>query len=476
LLLLLPPVTVVALGLWGLDRQDSLWQDEAVTFDMAHRTSGELWATLENVDAVHGLYYLLMHGVFTCWEGGVLALRLPSVLAMALAAWGVGLLGRRLAGPAAGAMAGLIFAMWPAIQRYTQEGRSYAFVTAAIVWATVSLGYALASSRRRWWASYAILMMVACLLHEFAVLALVAHAVTLAWLRAPRSALHGWGIASACVLLTVAPLVWVSVGQAEQVAWIQVSLVGDLTGYLLLALIALISAAIVRRDAVKASEAHAACRVHLDQLVLPLVVCPPGLLLLASLVKPLYVDRYVLYSLAGVSVLAGAACVSLWRGLRTRQTRAGLAVVVGLSMIACIAPMGLHLRSAQSRSDDATAVAATVQELGAPDDAVIFLPQSRRVWMLRTTPMSLGMTDLALDRSPASSGTLFGVELASDRVEERMLAAERIVVVRDRGREAYETSDQDGAKRLVLSSAFTPCRGRAAGPGEVTVYARHGLC
>ncbi|WP_437105684.1 glycosyltransferase family 39 protein [Streptomyces sp. enrichment culture] len=466
----------MALGLWGLGRQGSIWQDEAVTYDMAHRTPEALWATLDGADAVHGLYYLFMHGVFACWDGGLIALRLPSVLAMALAACGVGLLGRWLAGPAAGGMAGLIFALWPTIQRYAQEGRSYALVTAAIVWATVCLVRALVSSERRWWVSYALLSTTACLLHEFAVLALVAHGVTLAWLKAPRSLARGWGIACSCVLLALAPLVWVSLGQTGQVAWIEVSLAGDLSGYLLLVLVGLLCRTLLRRGAAIGPWPYATRRVTLDQVALPLVVFPPGLLLLASFVKPLYVDRYVLYSLSGVSVLAGAACISLWQSVRRRPARVGLAAVASLVAVTLLVSVGSHLRSASSRSDDATAVAAAVQELGAPGDGVIFLPQSRRVWMLRTSPASLGMTDLALAQTPASSHTLFGTELASDVIADRLVASTRVVVVRDREREALETSDQDRRKRVVLSSAFTPCRSRTVGSARVTVHARLGFC
>ncbi|CAL9480546.1 hypothetical protein SUDANB176_03038 [Streptomyces sp. enrichment culture] len=465
----------MTLGLWGLDRQGSVWQDEAVTYDMAHRAPGALWATLDSADAVHGLYYLFMHGLFACWEGGLIALRLPSVLAMALAAWGVGLLGRWMAGPVAGAAAGVIFALWPAVQRYTQEGRSYALVTAAIVWATVCLVQALVSSKGRWWVWYGCLSVTACLLHEFAALALVAHGITLAWVRAPRPVMRGWSIACGCVLLVVTPLIWVSVGQAGQVAWIDVSLTGDVTGYLLLVLTGLLCRTLLQRRAVIAFGPQATHRVAPDHVALPLVVFPPGLLLLASLIKPLYVDRYVLYSLAGISVLAGTAAVSLWQKVR-QPVRVGLAAVAGLAAVTLLVPVGLHLRAPSSRSDNATAVVAAVQELGAPGDAVLFLPQSRRVWMLRTSPASLGMIDLAQYRTPASSGTPFGVELTSDTIEQRMLASNRVVVVRDRDREAYETSDQDRRKRAVLSSTFAPCHGRTVGSARVTVYARPGFC
>ena len=70
-------------GLWGIERQDSMWRDESVTYQVAHRPLGELWGLLGHIDAVHGLYYLLMHTVFALWDGGLVALRLPSVLATA---------------------------------------------------------------------------------------------------------------------------------------------------------------------------------------------------------------------------------------------------------------------------------------------------------------------------------------------------------------------------------------------------------
>ncbi|MYS17804.1 glycosyltransferase family 39 protein, partial [Streptomyces sp. SID4982] len=149
---LVPAALATALGLWGLTRRGSMWRDESVTYQVAHRTPGELLELLGRIDAVHGLYYLLMHGVFALWDGGLLALRLPSVLATALAAAGVGALGTRLAGPRPGLLAGVLFALLPAIQWYAQEGRSYALVTAGVVWATYLLVRGLRSAAPGWWA------------------------------------------------------------------------------------------------------------------------------------------------------------------------------------------------------------------------------------------------------------------------------------------------------------------------------------
>jgi mannosyltransferase len=92
---------------------------------------------LSNVDAVHGLYYLLMHGWVALGSSPV-ALRIPSVIAMAAAAVLITIIGRRLTGSGwAGLFAGLIMALTPSISFYAQTARSYAWCPRA-------------SSARRW--------------------------------------------------------------------------------------------------------------------------------------------------------------------------------------------------------------------------------------------------------------------------------------------------------------------------------------
>src|SRR6476469_1908465 len=73
---LVPVLVMLAIGLWGLDR-GGMWRDEAVTFQVAQRSVPQIWHLLHTVDAVHGLYYLLMHAALAPHPGEV-ALRLPS--------------------------------------------------------------------------------------------------------------------------------------------------------------------------------------------------------------------------------------------------------------------------------------------------------------------------------------------------------------------------------------------------------------
>src|SRR5690348_3407362 len=84
LAVLAPVLAMLAIGLWGLDR-GGMWRDEAVTFQVAQRSVPQIWHLLHSVDAVHGLYYLLMHPVLAPHPGEV-ALRLPSVCGAAATA------------------------------------------------------------------------------------------------------------------------------------------------------------------------------------------------------------------------------------------------------------------------------------------------------------------------------------------------------------------------------------------------------
>ncbi|KUL66234.1 hypothetical protein ADL28_04315 [Streptomyces violaceusniger] len=135
--IVLPMAVMLALGLWGLDR-GTMWRDESATYQMARRTVPQIRDALGTVDAVHGLYYLLMHPLLALHPSEV-TMRLPSVLAAVAATALVAALGCRLARPRVGLWAGLLYAATPVVTHYAQEGRSYALVTAGAAWATYLL-------------------------------------------------------------------------------------------------------------------------------------------------------------------------------------------------------------------------------------------------------------------------------------------------------------------------------------------------
>ncbi|AXE81344.1 hypothetical protein C5746_35285 [Streptomyces atratus] len=458
-----PVLLALVQGLWGLRRDGAVWHDEAVTIGLASRDLADLWQTLGRIDAVHGLYYLLMHGLFDVFGTDVVVLRLPSVLAAAAAAGGVAMIGLHLAGPRAGLCAGIVFVVLPGVQRYAQEGRSYALVCALVVWATYSLVRAVERDRRGMWAAYTALLLTACLVHEFAVLALAAHALVV-----PRAMRRTFVAAAVRVVAGLAPLVLVSMRQSTQVGWLDATKPDEYAHFSLMVGVALAAVWI----AVAGRRTRTACERRLVVLGLGLFLVPTGLLMLLALAKPLYLDRYVLYGVAGLALLLGAAFDQVLR--RGRRIRAG-AVVAAVVACAALVPTALDLRTPASRSDDMTALAAVLRETVRPDDGLVYLSVKRRAWELAEPRPAPGV-DLARARGPLTSHSLYGTEVAPDELRARMLARHRIVAIASPSGVTVEDSAMARVKHDTLADHFEACGKRTVDGSVITVYARPGRC
>src|SRR5215472_16866988 len=96
LIVVAPTVAELLLGGYQIGRP-SFWRDEAATISGSQRPVGAILVLSRTQDAVHGGYYLLMHAVIAVGGTSEAALRLPSLVAMSLAAGLVAALGRRLA-------------------------------------------------------------------------------------------------------------------------------------------------------------------------------------------------------------------------------------------------------------------------------------------------------------------------------------------------------------------------------------------
>ncbi|WP_260867953.1 glycosyltransferase family 39 protein [Streptomyces sp. SAJ15] len=466
---LAPMALMLALGLWGVRHQGSMGRDESTTYQMAHRDLAEIWQVLGNIDAVHGLYYLLMHAVYAVWDGGLAALRLPSVLAMTAAAGAVALIGRRLAGPGVGLAAGLVFPLIPTTQQFAQEGRSYALVCATVAWSTYLLLRAVDRRDKRAWAGYAAVAVVACLLHEFAVLAVVAHGVTLSLARVPGAVRRAWAVAAGCVLVPLVPLVVISEHQSDAVSWIKPAEPFEMVRLAVLTVVAAGCAAApgpARRGPVR-----------LWTVALPLLVLPSTLLMLSAVVHPLYAHRYVVYSYLGLALALGAGVDWLARTARRRGRPAVVcACAVAVAVLAALLPTWSQLRGPQGHLDDPAGAARVVRELAAPGDGVLFMPADRRESLLSHPDHYRGLNDLALDQTPTASGTLHGIELTAARLPARMLSADRIVVLRDVRYRSTDDTAEGRAKRAVLAAHYEECASGRAHGITVIVYARPGRC
>jgi mannosyltransferase len=207
--------------------------------------------------------------------------------------------------------------------------------------------------------------------------------------------------------------------------------------------------------------------VRLSALAVPILVLPGLLLLIASLVKPLFVDRYVVYSNVGIALLLGAWMDHFLR----RQRSSRYAWIAAVAVLAALVPTSLSLRTPQSRSNDVTAIGAAVRKEGRPGDGLLYLAGQYRILTAANPEDTRFLTDLALAQDPLSSNTLAGVELPAQEIAARMLEFDRIVVVRAAGARS-STNPQEEAKTSTLRRHFHESGTTHGNGARVTVYVR----
>ncbi len=305
------------------------WRDELATWSAATRPLSDLVRMTRTIDAATGPYYLLMHGWTAIAGASPTALRLPSALAMAVAAALAARLGARLAGDRAGLLAGLLFAVLPVTSRYGQEARPYALATLLAVLATLLLVEALRRPGRWRWAGYAAAVAALGLLHLLALTLLAAHALvvllvavrgpTAAGLDPPRpdgirkgsadtkrnpAAFAWWLVALLPAVLLVTPLALVARGQrGRQLDWVDPVRLPDLA-----ALPGALAQSGVVGGFVLALAALGAARLGRRALLPAAAVLLPVLLVFAAgTMVPLWVTRYLVFTVPFACLPAGAA-------------------------------------------------------------------------------------------------------------------------------------------------------------------------
>jgi mannosyltransferase len=528
----LPVAIVVAvmavLGVWGLARHNAMGNDEVASRYAATLSLGQLFHLLSHVDAVHGLYYLLLH----CWiavGSTATIIRIPSVIFMTAAAGLLVIIGRRLTGSAwAGLFAGLIMALDPVISYYAQTARSYAMVFCCVVAATLALvraleseddaqtGQALARGRLRGrWIAYAALITLGGYLNELSLLVLAAHAVTVLLTRYGWPTVKHWFVSGAAGAVLVLPVVALSIreraadtGATRPDLHDLEILFHDYFGATILVAVGMLAFAVF---AVLPATALPAIRIWrpgpaagaqaqsvwwkrggfcLPSVAAPLLVLPSALLVAESLVgKALYADRYILYCEAGAALLAGAGVYRLgqwagpWLGRRLagwREQRGAAAwrsLVWLPGVLVCVCALVLQLgaqqraRTAGSRLFDFGNPAFYIGKRARAGDGVLFFNTFYRKIRLGYPQDFRDVTDFAMARSPQQSGTYNGFNKPLPVVRALMLSYPRIWVV-GRYPSAHVSAPAIRGESELLMSRFTLVAKRHFKGIEVTLWLR----
>ncbi|MEO3870284.1 glycosyltransferase family 39 protein [Nonomuraea sp. B12E4] len=338
--------------------------DELATISAASRSLPGMWELARHIDGHFLPYYLFMHfwskaGTAELW------LRLPSAVAIGVAAWFLVDLGRRLHSVRAGVIAAGVFAILPSVSYYGAFARSYAFAAAAVVFSFWALHRAVERPEGRRWIVYGVAVALVCSTHLFAVLVLPAQLLLArrAWLVRMFTAL-----AVGCVPAAVLGLV--GYGERHAISWIPQrgpevwlkfpKMAAGATG-LGMALFAIALAGVVLLWTASRRTPGGVWAVVLSGWL----VLPPVLLLGVSwLVTPVYVDRYLFVTAPALALLAGVAVASLPRF----QVVAGVAVVVLGCALAF--PEHVEIREENGRFENIPWALRVVK--AEPDDAIVY--------------------------------------------------------------------------------------------------------
>jgi mannosyltransferase len=364
-------VFAVAVSAAGAARP-SLWFDEAATISASTRPLPDLWRMLGNIDAVHGLYYLLMHGWFTVFPATEFWSRLSSSIAVGLAAAGVVVLARRLSTRSVAVTAGVVFALLPRVTWAGLETRSYALTMVTGVWLTVLCLVALRRDRPRWWLAYALMASGATLLNVFSILLLPVHAVVALVMTESKGTRWRWALAALAACTAAVPFLFFTQTQLFQVGWI--SPLGTRTVGMMLVdqyfdrswAVAVLSGLLIVVGLVAWRRAGWRPR-QLVAITLAWILLPTAAVLVYSVVRePIYYPRYLSFTAPAMAVLLGSCIVAVCRSSRTATT----IVLVVLAIAAT--PNYLAQRGPYAKEGmDYSQVADVITRHAAPGDCLV---------------------------------------------------------------------------------------------------------
>ena len=450
--------------------------DEAITVNVVGRSTDQILSMAGNVDLVHLTYYLLVHAVAQ-GDTSLAVIRLFSVVACALTAIVLVRIGRQLESVTVGVTAALLFTAAPLVSRYAQDARPYAMVTLAAAAATLAL---LRVLRRPWlrsrWVVYGGLLVICGLLNLLSVFLLPAH-LGYVLATAPRVVRRRWLAIAAAAVAALMPLALGAWLQRGQLAWLPHPGPADLLRFyqaqfgawpltLILLGIAVVGLRGDRLPGAGNSDPGTPEATHPRALLLGAcwAVLPPVLLWTAAQAQPLFDWRYVVFTLPGAA-LALASLAPLLR-------RPGVVVLV-----VAVAMVGVHMqyvyrRPAAGHAEDIRSAAQVIGRGGQIGDAVIFLPDSRRVVALAFPAEFGAVDDVALARDPAASSTLWGVESSPVDVSRALRARSRVWVVTGPPRLGEVGTATDRSKQVALADGFRLAQVFELKNYEVRLYLR----
>jgi mannosyltransferase len=362
-LALLTLLALAALALRVVVRADRpMWFDEGFSIGLARGTWSDLWATVTNSDGNGALHSALLWGWMRATSllapDDLARARLFSAAAGAATVPALYAVGRSLFGPAAALAAAALLAVNQLHVYYSNEARGYALLALLVTassWLLVRALDAPAPSLARWGA-YATVAALSAYAHVFGGFSIAAQLLAaLVYPSAPaeaRARRRAAVLSGAAILVLLAPLLYYSAKNPGYAGWIwplRASAVarffervagdaraGDLSVWQVLLALEGACAVLGVTAAARAWRRGKLSREAWGVLfALAWVLVPVLLAVSISVVKPIFLDRYLLAVAPGWTLLAAAGAATRWRG---RAYAGAIALLLALSLTGTLQP------------------------------------------------------------------------------------------------------------------------------------------
>lgn len=360
----------------------SFWIDEGASVAIARMDWFNFARLLWRREANMTLYYLVLRPWLHVGESEAWVRGLSVVFALATFPV-IYLLGKRLFGRRTGMVACVLLAVNAFHVRYSQEARTYTLVMLLVSVASLMLVEAVWRPKHWKWTAYAIIAALAVYAQFYAVLVIVAHAVW--WWRSERKS-DSFGpeltaeFRRAVMLfafLTVPIWVFILTTGAGPLRWLErpglgalrefvSALTGNAGWALALAYVVVISAAFSRRWSARGSSSVAPfTNASAALFTLAWLIVPVAVTLVVSIVKPVFLPRYLIVCLPALVLLGGA-------GIARLPQMAAAAVLIGMTALSLQGTANYYARDFDLLREDWRGATAYVLEQERPGDAILF--------------------------------------------------------------------------------------------------------
>ena len=302
-----------------------VFPDEGASLLAARLGWSALWRHSRAVDLVLLPYYSLLH-LWIQVSGSIEWARFLSLLAFGLTVFLVGRLGARLGGRLCGVLAAIVAGTNPLLVTAALSARPYALAALAATASAAALLRWLAGGGSRWVWLFSVAAIATLLLHLLAVLAPLSVLVAAIAVK-PRLFRDRWRVLIAPLGLVVAAtlsLALLGAGQRRQIDWIPSpfkgeqllrAVAGPASGehdrYAILVLAVAIAAVALCLWARRRGDLRSALPdLRLLTILLAWTALPTATLVAGSLVKPVFLDRYVTASVPGLAL--ALALLTAW--------------------------------------------------------------------------------------------------------------------------------------------------------------------